>query len=83
MARYYSYKWAEVLAADSDLHLVTDGKAIYLEDKQDRIINILKDAKQAMFLVCVSDQARRLGEPGRKPPARVESQVAVRRARTS
>jgi DNA-binding transcriptional MerR regulator len=74
---------AEVLASDSDLHLVTDGKAIFLEDRQDRIINILKDAKQAMFLVCVSDQARRLGEPGRKPPARVETAVAVRRARTS
>jgi DNA-binding transcriptional MerR regulator len=72
---------AEVLAADSDLHLVTDGKAIFLEDRQDRIINILKDAKQAMFLVCVSDQARRLGEIGRKPMGRVDGAVAVRRAR--
>ena len=72
---------AEVLQAESDLHLVTDGKSIFLEDQQDRIINILKNAKQAMFLVCVSDQARRLGTPGRKPPARVEATTAARRTR--
>lgn len=78
---------AEVLQADSDLHLVTDGKTILLEDRQDRIIDILKNARQAMFLVCVSDQARRLGdrrgEPGRKPPVRMEAPAAARRARTS
>ena len=74
---------AEVLQANSDLHLVTDGKAIFLEDKDERIINILKNAKQAMFLVCVSDQARRLGEVGRKPPTRVEVSNAARRTRTS
>src|SRR6201994_2734588 len=35
---------AEVMRADSELHLVTDGKSIYLEDRQDRIIDILKNA---------------------------------------
>ena len=34
----------------------------YLEDQQERIIDILKNAKQPMFLVCVSDQVRRLDE---------------------
>lgn len=70
----------EVLKADSDLHLVTDGRSIYLEDKHDRIIDILKNARQAMFLVCVSDQARRLTGAERKP-ARMESAPAARRAR--
>jgi DNA-binding transcriptional MerR regulator len=80
---------AEVMQADSDLHLVTDGKSIYLEDRQDRIIDILKNARQAMFLVCVSDQARRLtgtngkADVNRKPPARVEQPLTARRARTS
>src|SRR5450432_1034164 len=46
---------AEVVAA-SELHLVTDGKAIFLEDRHERIIDILKNARQPMFLVCVSDQ---------------------------
>jgi len=70
---------AEVLAANSDLHLVTDGKSIYLEDQHDRIIDILKNARQPMFLVSVSDQARRLTESDRKP-ARMDSGVNPRRA---
>jgi hypothetical protein len=59
---------------------VTDGKSIFLEDRQERIIDILKNARQPMFLVCVSDQARRLGESDRKP-VRMESGMAARRAR--
>jgi len=71
---------AEVMEASSDLHLVTDGKSIYLEDRQERIIDILKNANQPMFLVCVSDQARRLNASDRKP-VRMESGLASRRAR--
>ena len=59
---------SEVLSGEHDLHLVTDGKSIYLEDNSDRIVDILKNARQPMFLVCVSDQVRRLnGAPLRKP----------------
>ena len=71
---------AEILDTGSELHLVTDGKAIYLEEKNDRIIDILKNAEQPMFLVCVSDQARRLSDTGRKP-SRMEAPPAARRAR--
>jgi DNA-binding transcriptional MerR regulator len=83
LQREMGRRLAEVLPAESDLHLVTDGKSIYLEDRQERIIDILKNARQAMFLVCVSDQARRLTDSERKP-ARMESGsagAAVRRAR--
>jgi hypothetical protein len=68
-------KLAEVLQGASELHLVTDGKSIYLEDQHERIIDILKNARQPMFLVCVSDQARRLSEVERKP-VRMESGFA-------
>lgn len=69
-------KLSEILDQESDLHLVTDGKYIYLEDNQSRIIDIFKNSKQPMFLVCVSDQVRRLSAtlpPTRKP---VRSEVA-------
>ncbi|MEO8027901.1 MAG: MerR family transcriptional regulator [Bryobacteraceae bacterium] len=70
------------VVGQNDLHLVTDGKSIYLEDHQERIIDILKNARQPMFLVCVSDQVRRLGEnTERKPMSRVEPGMAVRRAK--
>src|SRR6202521_2431426 len=68
---------ADLTQAGSDLHLVTDGKAIYLEDRHERIIDLLKNAHQPMFLVCVSDQARRLDEVTRKP-VRVETGLARR-----
>ena len=69
----------DTLGANSEIHLLTDGKSIFLEESQDRIIDLLKNAKQPMFLVCVSDQARRLEAPPKKP-ARSETTTA-RRAR--
>ncbi|MBV6430103.1 MAG: putative HTH-type transcriptional regulator [Bryobacteraceae bacterium] len=67
----------DILGTESDLHLVTDGKSIYLEDSNDRIIDILKNARQPMFLVCVTDQIRRINANLRptapRKPARSES----------
>src|SRR6266849_3566966 len=80
MQREMGKRLAEVLGAEADLHLVTDGKNIYLEDRHERIIDIFKNARQPMFLVCVSDQARRLGDVSRKP-VRMESGSAGRRVR--
>ena len=59
---------AEVLSSESGLHLLTDGKSIFMEDQQDRIIDLLKNAKQPMFLVSVSDQVKRLDELPKKGP---------------
>ncbi len=75
----------EIVEGQSDLHLVTDGKSIYLEDKHDRIIDLLKNARQPMFLVCVSDQVRRLGESPAKKPIRSEATASAGRksARTA
>src|ERR1700693_96907 len=67
---------ADLTQAGSDLHLVTDGKSIYLEDQQDRIIDILKNAKQPMFVVCVSDQARRLDDTSQRKPVKAEAASA-------
>ena len=80
LQREMGRRLAEVLQSSSELHLVTDGRSIYLEDQHDRIIDILKNARQPMFLVCVSDQARRLSDIERKP-ARMEPAVAHTAAR--
>lgn len=52
----------EVLAGNADLHLLTDGKSVYLERNHEHIIDILKSAMQPMFLVCVTDQVKRLSD---------------------
>jgi DNA-binding transcriptional MerR regulator len=80
LQREMGRRLGDVLSNDSDLHLLTDGKTIYLEDRQDRIIDVLKNAKQPMFLVCVTDQVRRLQNAPKKP-ARAETSAAARKAR--
>jgi DNA-binding transcriptional MerR regulator len=72
---------SDALAASSDVHLLTDGKSIYLEDASDRIIDLLKNARQPMFLVSVSDQVRRLNAASERKPARSESSAARSKAR--
>ena len=83
LQREMGKRLSEVLESESDLHLVTDGKSIYLEDQQERIIDILKNAKQPMFLVCVSDQVRRLNDSPRKPVKAEAAAAGSRRATRS
>ena len=71
---------SDALQGNSEIHLLTDGKSIYLEETPDRIIDLLKNARQPMFLVCVSDQVRRLSQALKKP-ARSEAGRPVRKAR--
>ncbi|MEK7407357.1 MAG: MerR family transcriptional regulator [Acidobacteriota bacterium] len=81
LQREMGRRLSDLLAGGSDMHLLTDGRSIYLEERQERIIDILKAARQPMFLVCVTDQVRRLSAAPRKP-ARAES-LPPRKARTA
>lgn len=61
------------LSGASDLHLLTDGKSIYLEDHQERVIDLLKNSRQPMFLVCVNfrrsvSKLRELFAPAEESP---------------
>jgi DNA-binding transcriptional MerR regulator len=80
LQREMGKRLSDALGNDSEVHLLTDGKSIYLEESRDRIIDLLKNARQPMFLVCVSDQARRLEAPPKKP-ARSETASSVRKSR--
>ncbi|MGH7248121.1 MAG: MerR family transcriptional regulator [Pseudomonadota bacterium] len=81
LQREMGRRLSEVVGTNSDLHLVTDGKSIYLEERPDRIIDILKNARQPMFLVSVSDQVKRLDTAAPRRPVHSEQPTAVRRAR--
>jgi len=70
----------DALAGENEIHLVTDGKNIYLEDEPGRIIDVLKNAKQPMFLVCVTDQLKRFKAgtaPAAKKPVRSEASTST------
>ena len=72
LQREMGRRLGDVLSTESNLHLLTDGKSVYFVDEEKRIIDLLKNAKQPMFLVCVSDQARRL-DAVRKLPGSEET----------
>ena len=69
----------DLLSSASNLHLLTDGKSIFLEDATGPNHRSTKKPRQPMFLVCVSDQVRRL-EPTLRKSVHSEI-VSGRRAR--
>ncbi len=85
LQREHGKRLSELSLSDSDLHLLTDGKSIYLEQDSNRIVDLMKNSRQPMFLVCVSDQARRItatvDRPARKPAG--TAQALARRAARS
>lgn len=61
----------ETVKNGAEIHLLTDGRHIYLESNDRTIVNILKNARQPMIAVCVSDQVRRLTAAIAAPPKKV------------
>jgi len=61
----------------SEVHLLTDGKNLFLEDDHRNIVDILKNAHQPMISVCVSDHIHRLSaDIGLKKAVRPETRAA-------
>ncbi len=50
----------ETVTAASEYHLLTDGRNIYLEDSARAVVNLLKNARQPMLSVCLSDTIQRI-----------------------
>ena len=77
-------RMADAVEHESQIHLLTDGKNIYLEESSDRVVDLMKSARQPMFLVCVTDQLRRFqiaSQVERRKPARSEATLGTSRAR--
>ncbi len=52
---------ADAVSSGSDYHLLTDGKRIYLENSERQIIDILKNSRQPLLGICLSDAVREVG----------------------
>jgi len=72
---------SEAMNGSAEIHLLTDGKTIYMEDASARVIDILKNARQPMFLVSVTDQLRRLNGVERKSAKSESSVVSAKKAK--
>ncbi len=60
LQREFGKTLAETVSGASEYHLLTDGKNIYLETSPRQIVDILKNARQPMFAVCLSDAVRQV-----------------------
>ena len=50
----------ETVWAASEYHLLTDGQHIFLEDSARGVVDLLKNARQPMLTVCLSDTLQRI-----------------------
>ncbi len=74
---------AESVDRNSDIHLLTDGKRLYLETSAKQIVDILKNSNQPILGVCLSDAVRqiRAGVTAAKASTSVTSRDYLKRAR--
>jgi DNA-binding transcriptional MerR regulator len=72
LQREFSKRLAETVAGSSNYHLLTDGQSLYLETSPQQIVDILKNSRQPMLAICLSDTVRRVKAivSGRKRPGR-------------
>lgn len=51
---------AATVGASSEYHLLTDGTHLYLRTSARQVVDLLKNARQPMFDICLSDEVRRV-----------------------
>jgi DNA-binding transcriptional MerR regulator len=86
LQREFSKRLAETVSGTSDYHLLTDGKTLYLETSPQQIVDILKNSRQPMLAICLSDTVRRVRADirgGRKHNASTSGRQLARRKRAS
>ena len=85
LQKEFSKRLAETVLESSSYHLLTDGRSLYLETSPQQIVDILKNSRQPMFAVCLSDTVRQVRAvvSGRKRPGRCtpEKSGSVRKQR--
>jgi DNA-binding transcriptional MerR regulator len=72
LQREFAKGLAEIVSRTSDVHLLTDGKHLYLETSARQIVDILKNSSQPILGVCLSDAVRQ-----------VRAEVVARKLNTS
>ena len=81
LQRELGRRLAEAVTIGSEYHLLTDGKRIYLESSQREVVDILKNSRQPLLGICLSDTVREVHAEifNRRPARRQEARGAGRR----
>jgi DNA-binding transcriptional MerR regulator len=83
LQREFGKGLAEIVGRNSDVHLLTDGKHLYLRTSARQIVDILKNSSQPILGICLSDAVRQVRAEvvARKASTSVTSPAVRRRAR--
>ena len=83
LQREFGKGLAEIVSHNSDIHLLTDGKHLYLETSARQIVDILKNSNQPILGICLSDAVRQVRADviARKASTSVTSSAERKRAR--
>lgn len=81
LQKEYKKRLVDTVAAQSEVHLLTDGNRIYLKNSAEQVIDILKNSRQPMLTVCLSDTVRQIQAELKDGP--MESASARRNQRKS
>jgi len=74
LQKEFGGRLADAVSSGSDYHLLTDGKRIYLENSQRQVIDILKNSRQPLLGICLSDAVREVrAETFNRRPAQAQS----------
>jgi DNA-binding transcriptional MerR regulator len=70
-------------SSEQEYHLLTDGTHLYLRTSARQVVDLLKNARQPMFDICLSDEVRRVRAEiqSRKKASASERVRSLRRAR--
>jgi len=60
LQKEFSKRLAETVGGASEYHLLTDGKTLYLETSAQQIVDILKNSRQPMLSICLTDAVRQV-----------------------
>ncbi len=80
LQREFSKRLAETVSGASEYHLLTDGTHLYLETSARQIVDLLKNARQPLLAICLTDTVRRVRGEMRGSKKRSTSVSTVARA---
>jgi DNA-binding transcriptional MerR regulator len=82
----FGKRLAETVSGGSEYHLLTDGRTLYLETSARQIVDLLKNTRQPLLAICLSDtvrQVRAVIRRGKKHSAFVKASVTRKSTKAS
>jgi DNA-binding transcriptional MerR regulator len=82
LQRELGKRLVDTVRSASEYHLLTDGQHIFLEDSARGVVDVLKNSRQPMLTVCLSDTVQRIEaglKSAKKRPAPLRHAMQQRR----